>query len=100
VTLVTQSRHIAPCQEQDRKRTTDDFRPERSHLRGVIFALRECESDRLARGRTRPLAPDEPAFEVTVQIVLNDFRMASIGSSSTPAMVGLASQIFQEQPWA
>ena len=95
---MTQSRHIAPCQEQDRKRTTDDFRPERSHLRGVIFALREC--DRLARGRTRPLAPDEPAFEVTVQIVLNDFRMASIGSSSTPAMVGLASQIFQEQPWA
>ena len=89
--------------------------PERSRLRGVIFALRECESDRVSAMRSRtPLAPDEPAREVTVQIVLNDFR--SLGRvyrrthytkicGARPIIAGiddeplLAVRHHQEQPW-
>jgi hypothetical protein len=101
----------------DPKRTRDDFRPERSHLRGVIFALRECESDRVSamRSQTPPLAPGEPAFDVTVQIVLNDFgplgrvyrrthfvkicdaRPIIPGIDGEPV---LAIRVSREQPWA
>ena len=101
----------------DPKRTRDDFRPERSQLKGVIFTLRECKSHRVSamRSKTLPLAAHEPALDLTVQIVLNDFgplarvyrRTHYVKICDTrPIVAGiddesmLAIRFFREQPWA
>ena len=68
------------------------------------------------RSQTPPLAPGEPAFDVTVQIVLNDFgqplgrayrrtahceisdvRLITAGIDDEPMLAVLH---HQEQPWA